>query len=162
SRLRPAMVPGVYVNFMSGDEGDRVPEAYRHRWERLRAIKATYDPHNFFRLNQNIPAQHTEGACICESLNVHTPEFLRIEIGPALADNLTWRKLLACHLNTIDIRFAYGVACAASGGLCEKPKRGAHGHVRPVAVARLRLRRRGATVSGTDYWSGPRCSGCRR
>lgn len=54
-RLRPAMVPGVYVNFMSGDESDRVPEAYRNRWERLRTIKTTYDPHNFFRLNQNIP-----------------------------------------------------------------------------------------------------------
>lgn len=55
NRLRPAMVPGVYVNFMSGDEGDRVPEAYRNRWERLRAIKSKYDPGNFFRLNQNIP-----------------------------------------------------------------------------------------------------------
>jgi hypothetical protein len=54
-RLRPAMVPGVYVNFMSGDEDDRVPEAYRERWERLRAIKTIYDPGNFFRLNQNIP-----------------------------------------------------------------------------------------------------------
>jgi hypothetical protein len=54
-RLRPAMVPGVYVNFMSGDEDDRVPEAYRNRWDRLRAIKTAYDPHNFFRLNQNIP-----------------------------------------------------------------------------------------------------------
>ncbi len=55
ARLRPAMVPGVYVNFMSGDEGDRVAEAYRERWERLRAIKTIYDPGNFFRLNQNIP-----------------------------------------------------------------------------------------------------------
>jgi hypothetical protein len=55
ARLRPAMVPGVYVNFMSGDESDRVPEAYRERWERLRAIKTIYDPGNFFRLNQNIP-----------------------------------------------------------------------------------------------------------
>lgn len=54
-QLRPAMVPGVYVNFMSGDEGDRVPEAYRGRWERLRAIKTAYDPDNFFHLNQNIP-----------------------------------------------------------------------------------------------------------
>jgi len=54
-QLRPAMVPGVYVNFMSGDEGDRVPEAYRGRWERLRAIKTAYDPGNFFHLNQNIP-----------------------------------------------------------------------------------------------------------
>jgi hypothetical protein len=55
ARLRPAMVPGVYVNFMSGDESDRVPEAYRERLERLRTIKTVYDPGNFFRLNQNIP-----------------------------------------------------------------------------------------------------------
>lgn len=52
--LRPAMTPGVYVNFMSGDEDDRVPEAYRERWERLVAIKSQYDPENLFRLNQNI------------------------------------------------------------------------------------------------------------
>jgi hypothetical protein len=54
-QLRPAMTPGVYVNFMSGDEDDRVPEAYRERWDRLVAVKSHYDPNNFFRLNQNIP-----------------------------------------------------------------------------------------------------------
>jgi FAD binding domain/Berberine and berberine like len=53
-KLRPAMKPGVYVNFMSGDEADRVPEAYQERWDRLVAIKTRYDPHNFFRLNQNV------------------------------------------------------------------------------------------------------------
>jgi hypothetical protein len=58
-KLRPAMAPGVYVNFMSGDEDDRVPEVYRDRWERLIAVKSHYDPHNFFRLNQNIPPQNT-------------------------------------------------------------------------------------------------------
>ncbi|HEY2460158.1 MAG TPA: FAD-dependent oxidoreductase [Candidatus Acidoferrum sp.] len=57
SELRPAMTPGVYVNFMSGDEDDRVPEAYRTRWDRLIAIKSRYDPNNFFRLNQNIPVR---------------------------------------------------------------------------------------------------------
>jgi hypothetical protein len=57
--LRPSMTPGVYVNFMSGDEDDRVPEAYRERWERLVAVKSHYDPNNFFRLNQNIRAQKT-------------------------------------------------------------------------------------------------------
>ena len=55
ARLRPAMAPGVHINFMSGDEADRVSEAYRERWERLRATKTIYDPRNFFRLNQNIP-----------------------------------------------------------------------------------------------------------
>jgi hypothetical protein len=54
-KLRPAMKPGVYVNFMSGDEQDRVPEAYRERWDRMVAVKTHYDPRNFFRLNQNVP-----------------------------------------------------------------------------------------------------------
>jgi hypothetical protein len=57
--LRPSMTPGAYVNFMSGDEDDRVPEAYRERWERLVAVKTHYDPNNFFRLNQNIRTQKT-------------------------------------------------------------------------------------------------------
>ena len=47
--------PGVYVNFL-GDEGEgRIREAYPgSTWERLAAIKASYDPTNLFRLNQNI------------------------------------------------------------------------------------------------------------
>ena len=53
--LRPAMTPGVYTNFMSGDEQDRVPEAYHERWDRIVAVKSHYDPNNFFRLNQNVP-----------------------------------------------------------------------------------------------------------
>jgi hypothetical protein len=53
-KLRPAMKPGVYVNFMSGDEQDRVPEAYRERWDRMVAVKSHYDPRNFFQLNQNV------------------------------------------------------------------------------------------------------------
>ena len=52
--LRPAMKPGVYVNFMSGDEQDRVPEAYHERWERMVKVKSHFDPTNFFRLNQNV------------------------------------------------------------------------------------------------------------
>jgi FAD/FMN-containing dehydrogenase len=46
----------VYVNFL-GDEGEaRVRDAYPgSTWDRLAAIKARYDPTNFFRLNQNIP-----------------------------------------------------------------------------------------------------------
>jgi hypothetical protein len=53
-KLRPAMKPGVYVNFMSGDEQDRVSEAYRERWEQMVAVKSHYDPTNLFRLNQNV------------------------------------------------------------------------------------------------------------
>ncbi|HTA23901.1 MAG TPA: FAD-binding oxidoreductase [Terriglobales bacterium] len=54
NKLRPAMKPGVYVNFMSGDEQDRVPEAYHEHWDRMVAVKSHYDPNNFFRLNQNV------------------------------------------------------------------------------------------------------------
>jgi hypothetical protein len=56
-KLRPAMKPGVYINFMSGDEQDRVPEAYHERWDRIVTVKTQFDPNNFFRLNQNIPPQ---------------------------------------------------------------------------------------------------------
>lgn len=59
--LRSAMTPGVYINFMSGDEEGRVREAYRERWERLVAVKSKYDPENFLRLNQNIPPRKTGG-----------------------------------------------------------------------------------------------------
>ena len=47
---------GAYVNFL-GDEGEeRIRAAYPgSTWDRLRAIKARYDPTNLFRLNQNIP-----------------------------------------------------------------------------------------------------------
>jgi hypothetical protein len=47
---------GAYVNFL-GDEGpDRVRAAYPGAtWDRLAAVKATYDPDNLFRSNQNIP-----------------------------------------------------------------------------------------------------------
>ena len=57
AKLRPTMKPGVYVNFMSGDEQDRVPEAYQQRWERMVTVKTHYDPGNFFCLNQNVRPQ---------------------------------------------------------------------------------------------------------
>jgi hypothetical protein len=58
ARMRPHASPGLYVNFL-GDEGEApIREAYRANYERLAAIKAQYDPENFFRRNQNIrPAE---------------------------------------------------------------------------------------------------------
>ncbi|UYG08646.1 FAD-binding oxidoreductase [Halomonas sp. M4R1S46] len=53
--LQPHAEPGGYVNFMSADDGDRVPDNYRQNYDRLARIKAHYDPGNLFRLNQNIP-----------------------------------------------------------------------------------------------------------
>jgi len=55
-RMRNLDLPTL---IMSGDEDDRVTEAYRERWDRLVEVKSHYDPNNFFRLNQNIPPKGT-------------------------------------------------------------------------------------------------------
>jgi FAD/FMN-containing dehydrogenase len=45
----------VYVNFLMEEGEERVRQAYgAEKYERLKALKRTYDPTNFFRLNQNI------------------------------------------------------------------------------------------------------------
>jgi FAD/FMN-containing dehydrogenase len=45
---------GVYVNFMTADEADRVRAAYGPNHERLARVKRRYDPENLFRVNQNV------------------------------------------------------------------------------------------------------------
>ena len=45
---------GVYVNFLTDDESDRVKAAYGPNYQRLAEIKKKYDPQNLFRINQNI------------------------------------------------------------------------------------------------------------
>jgi FAD/FMN-containing dehydrogenase len=50
----PFATGGVYVNFMTEEETDRVRSAYGDGYSRLAQLKAKYDPTNFFRLNQNI------------------------------------------------------------------------------------------------------------
>jgi hypothetical protein len=52
--LQPHSEAGGYVNFMSGDDGDRVRANYRQNYDRLVDIKTRYDPTNLFRMNQNI------------------------------------------------------------------------------------------------------------
>jgi len=53
--VQPFATGGVYVNYMDGDEADRVGAAYGSaHYQRLAGIKRTYDPDNLFRLNQNI------------------------------------------------------------------------------------------------------------
>jgi FAD/FMN-containing dehydrogenase len=52
--LKPYAADGVYVNYLSDDESERVSEAYGERRDRLHAIKREWDPDNLFRTNQNI------------------------------------------------------------------------------------------------------------
>ncbi|MEX0853288.1 MAG: FAD-binding oxidoreductase [Bauldia sp.] len=44
----------AYVNFMPGDEADRVEQSYGPSYRRLAKAKRRYDPSNLFRMNQNI------------------------------------------------------------------------------------------------------------
>ncbi|MEU6180423.1 FAD-binding oxidoreductase [Streptomyces coeruleorubidus] len=54
-RIRPFSTGGNYVNFqLAEDEATRTADAYRGTYERLRQIKAKYDPDNAFRVNRNI------------------------------------------------------------------------------------------------------------
>ncbi|MER5936625.1 FAD-binding oxidoreductase [Streptomyces sp. NPDC001928] len=52
--LEPHAMRGAYVNFMDGDDQDRVRDNYRTNYDRLRELKRRYDPGNLFRLNHNI------------------------------------------------------------------------------------------------------------
>jgi hypothetical protein len=52
--MRPFESEAVYVNYLDADESERIKAAYGGKYERLAALKAKYDPTNFFRLNQNI------------------------------------------------------------------------------------------------------------
>ncbi len=48
-------VPGAYVSFLNNEGPARVRQAYPGAtWDRLRAVKARYDPDNFFHRNENI------------------------------------------------------------------------------------------------------------
>jgi len=51
---KPYASAGAYVNFMTGDESDRVAAAYGENYSRLKEIKKKYDPENIFHNNQNI------------------------------------------------------------------------------------------------------------
>ena len=52
--LHPFSAGGAYLNFMMEEGEDRIRATYGGNYERLAAIKAKYDPGNFFRVNQNI------------------------------------------------------------------------------------------------------------
>jgi len=50
----PLSEEGGYINFMAGDDQDRIKANYRGNYDRLVQVKRTYDPDNLFHLNQNI------------------------------------------------------------------------------------------------------------
>jgi FAD binding domain/Berberine and berberine like len=52
--LHPYSAGGAYVNMMMDEGQERVRASYRGNYDRLAEIKATYDPGNLFRVNQNI------------------------------------------------------------------------------------------------------------
>jgi len=51
---KPHAIGTAYINFMPGDEPERVEAAYGINYRRLAEIKRRYDPGNFFRMNQNV------------------------------------------------------------------------------------------------------------
>jgi FAD/FMN-containing dehydrogenase len=50
----PHSEEGGYINFMAGDDQERVRVNYRENYDRLVDVKRKYDPDNLFHLNQNI------------------------------------------------------------------------------------------------------------
>jgi hypothetical protein len=52
--LLPYSLKGAYINFLMEEGDERIRATYGDNYRRLAAIKKTYDPTNFFRVNQNV------------------------------------------------------------------------------------------------------------
>ena len=52
--IHPYTAGGGYINMMMEEGVDRIKATYGENYDRLAAIKSTYDPANLFRVNQNI------------------------------------------------------------------------------------------------------------
>ena len=52
--LAPHSEEGGYINFAAADDTDRVGANFGSNYDKLRKLKAKYDPSNRFRINQNI------------------------------------------------------------------------------------------------------------
>ncbi len=52
--VHPYSAGGAYVNFMMEEGQERVRATYRENYSRLAEVKRKFDPHNLFRVNQNI------------------------------------------------------------------------------------------------------------
>jgi FAD/FMN-containing dehydrogenase len=54
-RIRPFSTGGNYINFQTTDDDvSRIEDSYRGNYDRLRRVKAEYDPENLFRVNRNL------------------------------------------------------------------------------------------------------------
>jgi FAD/FMN-containing dehydrogenase len=52
--MQPFLADAAYVNYLGEVSDEGVRAAYGKKYDRLAALKAKYDPTNFFRMNQNI------------------------------------------------------------------------------------------------------------
>jgi FAD/FMN-containing dehydrogenase len=52
--VAPHSEAGGYVNFMAGDDQERIKANYKGNYARLVDVKRSYDPDNLFHMNQNI------------------------------------------------------------------------------------------------------------
>jgi FAD/FMN-containing dehydrogenase len=55
--LHPYSAGGAYVNMMMDEGQERVRASYGDNYDRLAQVKASHDPDNLFRINQNIQPQ---------------------------------------------------------------------------------------------------------
>ena len=58
--MKPVLADAAYVNYLGEVTEENVRIAYGHKYDRLAALKAKYDPTNFFSLNQNIKPKPVE------------------------------------------------------------------------------------------------------
>jgi FAD/FMN-containing dehydrogenase len=59
SAMQPFLADAAYVNYLGEVNEEGVRAAYGQKYERLAALKAKYDPTNFFCMNQNIKPSKT-------------------------------------------------------------------------------------------------------
>lgn len=57
--MQPFLADAAYVNYLGEVNEEGIRAAYGKKYERLAALKAKYDPTNFFRMNQNIKPSRT-------------------------------------------------------------------------------------------------------
>ena len=72
--LRPHVTGHTYLNFLDleGATPQRIRAAYSSEdWDRLTGLKATYDPHNVFRFNRNIPLVDSDSDDRLDKTNPH-------------------------------------------------------------------------------------------